>query len=204
MTNVPQGYKQDAKGNLTPVANIKPEDLLMDDLVGMLIPKAIRANEILAELKELGLGEAAEFRALLLEKYGVRKGGKKGNMTLRSFDGNAEIQIQVSETLRFGPELLAAKELIDDCIERWSEGSNVNIKVLIDDAFQINKDRQIDTHRVLGLRKHDMGDDPVWARAMDAIADAVLVTGSKTYIRFFERGKKTGNMEPIKLHLAAL
>ena len=124
-------------------------------------------------------------------------------MTLRSFDGRYEMQVQVSESLSFGVELTAAKKLIDECVERWSEGANDNVRALIGHALQVNKKGRIDTGRVLGLRKLEIS-DPEWDRAMTAIADAIRVTGSRTYARFYETDPQTGKRTSIPLDLAAV
>lgn len=197
------GYMEDAQGNLVPEAKVKPEHKIEDDVVRRLSGSAQALRDTLTVFKETALNEAAAFRALIAEKYGASKGGAKGNMTLRSFDGKLELQVAVSDNLSFGPELQAAKELIDHCVERWSEGANDNIRALVNHAFQVNKEGRIDTSRVLGLRRLDIT-DAEWLRAMEAISDAVRVTSSKTYIRFYEVDTETGNRQPIPLDLAAL
>jgi len=98
-------------------------------------------------------------------------------------------------------ELQAAKELIDDCVAEWSEGSNDNLKVLVNDAFDVKKEGSIDTGRVLALRRLDITDEK-WVKAMNAISDAVRVTGSRTYIRFYETDQK-GERSAISLDLAS-
>lgn len=204
MSGTPAGYMQDARGNLVPEANVKPEHKLEDELVRRLTMGAVALNETLATFKDVALSETAAFRSLLEDQYDVKRGGRKGNLTLRAFDGSMEVQVAISDYLAFGPELQAAKSLIDECVERWSEGANPHIKALVDHAFQVNKQGRIDTHRVLGLRRLDMGDDPVWARAMEAIADAIRVLGSKTYIRFYTIDPRTGARRAIPLDLAAV
>lgn len=203
-TPVPQGYMKNRQGDLKPLSSIKPQDLLEDELVGKMITDA----RYLRAFKAGALGEVADFRDLVMQEYGAMKGGAKGNMTLSTFDGSAEVQVQVSESISFGAELSAAKELIDDCITRWSEGANDNLRAIIDQAFQINKVGRIDTHRVLGLRKLAItapggGKDAQWERAMEAISDAVRVTGSKTYLRFYETDEK-GARVAVSLDLAVL
>jgi len=74
---------------------------------------------------------------------------------------------------------------------------------MVNQAFQVSKEGRIDTGRVLGLRKLDI-DDPQWHRAMTAIADAIRVTSSKTYIRFYEIDPETGVRSAISLDLAAV
>ena len=119
------------------------------------------------------------------------------------------MKISVQEHIHFGPELEAAKALIDQCIEEWSEGGNQNIRALVDHAFQVNKEGSIDTGRVLGLRsvnmKSENGDvDPNWVKAMGAIADAVKVKSTASYVRFYEENPSTGKLETISLDFAKL
>lgn len=191
-----------ADGALMPIDKVKAEHKLEDEAVRRLVGKAREINELLAEFKDMAMADAAEFRALVAAKFGASKGGAKGNMTLKSYDGALSVQVQVSETIEFGPELQAAKELIDECIATWSEGSNDNIKVLVNDAFRVNKDKNIDTGRVLGLRRLDITDEK-WGLAMNAISDAVRVTGSRSYIRFYETDER-GERQAIPLDLASV
>jgi uncharacterized protein DUF3164 len=200
---IPDGYMQDARGNLVPEAKVKPQHRLEDELVRRLAGSAQAIRNTLSAFKGSALDEAEAFRALIAQEYDARKGGAKGNMTLRSFDGSLEMQVAVSDNLSFGPELQAAKELIDACIEDWAEGANDNLRVIVMNAFQVNKEGRIDTGRVLGLRRYDIA-DPKWLRAMEAISDAVRVTSSKTYVRFYEVNPETGVRRSIPLDLAAV
>lgn len=199
---IPEGYMMNADGALMPVDKVKPVHKLEDQTVRRIIDDAKTLSAQMAKFKDLAMGDAQEFRAMVAEQYGAKKGGAKGNMTLRSYDGALSVQVQVSETIDFGTELQAAKELIDDCVEAWSEGSNDNMKVLINHAFQLNKEGNIDTGRVLGLRRLEISDEK-WESAMNAISDAVRVTGSRTYIRFYETDLK-GERKAIPLDMASV
>ena len=200
---IPEGFREDGKGNLVPERNVKPEDALEDELVRRLCHSATSLSNTLGAFKETALEEAQAFRSLVAEKYGAKKGGAKGNLTLRSYDGRLEMQVAVADSLSFGVELQAAKELIDGCVARWAEGANDNLRVLVNDAFQVNQQGRIDTGRVLGLRRLDI-DDGEWRSAMEAISDAVRVTSSKTYLRFYERDPASGAKTPIALDVAAV
>lgn len=201
--HIPDGYWEDAQGNLVPETKVKEEHKMEDQLVRELIVKAQYLSAELGEFRLNALQDAAAFRQLVGERYGVTKGGAKGNMTLRTFDGRYKVKVAVSDTLSFGPELQAAKDLIDDCIMRWSDGANENIQALVNDAFNVSKEGRIDTGRVLGLRRLNIEDDE-WHRAMDAVSDAVRVTHSKTYLRFYSVDPETGAEDPIPLDLAAV
>lgn len=193
----------DAQGRTVPDALVKPHQKLEDDMVRELVGSAKRRSTDLGDFKMSVLEEVSTFRDLLAEEYNVKRGGSRGGMTFRSFDGTMEVQISVGENIAFGPELEVAKELIDACILRWSEDANDNIKVLVQDAFQTNKQGRIDTGRVLGLRRLSIEDEE-WQRAMDAIGDAVRKTTTKTYARFYEIDPVSGARTPISLDIAAV
>ena len=110
--------------------------------------------------------------------------------------------VAVNDTLQFNEKLQVAKTLIDNCITRWSEGSRPEIKTLVDDAFQVDKQGNISTGRILGLRRLAIA-DPEWAEAMQAITDSMQVVSSKTYMRFYER-QEDGSYTQIPLDVAAL
>lgn len=201
LDDLPGGYMKDAKGALVPIDTIKPEHLAEDDLVRDLAGRAEVLSAALTAYRTHALDEVAAFRDLIFEKYGAKKGGQKGNVTLTTFDGTLQLQVSIGETLNFGPELQAAKQLIDDCVLRWSAASGAELKALVQHAFQTNKRGKIDTGRVLGLRRLEI-EDTDWRRAMDAISDAVRVTGAKTYVRVYRRDPKSEMKKAIPLDLA--
>ena len=75
------------------------------------------------------------FQALLAQEYGTTVGGKKGNITLLTFDGRERAQVQVADLLEFGPELQAAKVLIDECLMGWAGGSPVELQAIVNGVY---------------------------------------------------------------------
>jgi hypothetical protein len=200
---IPAGYWRDGEGRLIPENMVKPIDKARDDLVRELVGKAKAASAILADFKTKAFGDIGAFVEMSGEQYGVKLGGVKGNVTLLSFDGRFKIVRQIQEHLVFDERLQAAKQLIDECIQTWTEGSRDEIKALINDAFQVNKEGKINTARVLGLKRLNISDEK-WLRAMQAIADSVQVAGSKAYIRIYERIGDTDQYQPISLDVAGV
>ena len=200
---IPAGYWRDGEGRLIPENMVKPIDKARDDLVRELVGKAKVASAILADFKTKAFGDIGAFVEMSGEQYGVKLGGVKGNVTLLSFDGRFKIVRQIQAHLVFDERLQAAKQLIDECIQTWTEGSRDEIKALINDAFQVNKEGKINTARVLGLKRLNISDEK-WLRAMQAIADSVQVAGSKPYIRIYERIGDTDQYQPISLDVAGV
>lgn len=200
---VPEGYRQDAQGRLIPEDSIKPIDLARDELVQELVGRAIELNQALTRYKAAAFGDIESFVQLSAEEYGVSLGGKKGNVSLLSFDGRYKIQRAIQDHITFDERLEAAKSLIDDCLKDWTDGARSELKVIVQSAFRTDKQGKLRTGEILALRRHAF-DDPRWIKAMDAIAEAVQVTGSKSYIRLYERVGDSDQYRPISLDIAGV
>ena len=205
MTNetAPEGYMKDAAGRLVPAEMVKDVDKVRDQLVRELILQARDVSAVLAKFKALSFSDIAAFVQLSAEQYEAKVGGDKGNVTLHSFDGRYKIVRQVQETLRFDERLQAAKTLIDECLTEWVATARPELKVIVNDAFQVNKEGDVNTDRVLSLRRYDIKDEK-WLRAMDAIAESLQVIGSRSYVRFYERVGDTDRYVAIPLDLATV
>ncbi|MGE4244048.1 DUF3164 family protein [Ramlibacter sp.] len=199
---VPPGYWESASGALVPVSKIKDIDKDRHRTVVDLCEQAKAESARLFGFKTTAMQAVTEFVERSLAQYDVAHGGKKGNVTLVSFDGRYKVVRQMQETLVFDERLQAAKALIDECVKTWSKGSSDNMKVLVNDAFQVDQQGRIATGRVLRLRTLDIKDEK-WRLAMEAIGDSVRVASTKSYVRFYERDD-AGGYQPISLDVAAL
>jgi len=179
-------YLKDVRGSLVPLGAVKEIDVLRNNLVLEIFSSSLDISRQLKEFKDKIMGDVKAFVALSADKYGVKWGGKKGNISLTSFDGEYKIMLAVQETITFDERLQVAKELIDKCILKWGKDANTNLMVLVTDAFKVNKEGNVDTKRILGLKRYNI-DDPDWLHAMDAIADSLSVSCSKEYIRIYRR-----------------
>ncbi|GAD09843.1 hypothetical protein GFGA_1c0910 [Gluconobacter frateurii NBRC 103465] len=201
MSHNPDDYMTDSAGRLVPRANVKPEDLLQDELVKKLFERARSIRDGMRQFREDADSDIRAFLDLLAEQYGAKKGGAKGNLTLATYNGCERVTIAISDTITFGPELQIAKELVDSCLTRWTEGGNANIRAVVTDAFDVGKEGKLNVSKILGLRRLSI-DDEEWKRAMQAITDAVKVNASRSYIRFHERASADGAFVQVPLDIA--
>ena len=195
------GYMVDGVGRLVPVESIKEVDLVRNGLVMELMKRAETLASVLVEFKKEVMEDIQAFVELSGEKYGAKLGGSVGNVTLSSFDGRYKLIRSMDDFLQFDERLIAAKALIDDCLKRWSDSSGVEIRTIINDAFQVDKAGRINTKRILSLRRIDI-EDEVWKEAMAAISDSVQIVASKAYVRFYER-QGDGSYKQLNLNLAS-
>ncbi len=200
---IPEGYMRNASGHLVPVGKVREHDKLRDSTVRSLVADAMEAHARLVAFKTKALGDIADLVRIAGEKYDVALGGKKGNVSLISYDGKYKVVRSIADRIIFTEEIEAAKELINRCIARWSEGANDNIRVLVERAFSKDKNGQLKTASVLELMRLEIADDE-WKRAMKAINDAVQVTGTATYVRVYVRVGDSDQYEAIPLDLAAV
>ena len=90
---------------------------------------------------------------------------------------------------------------IDVRLNVWSEGSRPELKALIERAFNVDKEGNLHTSRILGLRRVEIQDSR-WQNAMQAISESVQVVSSKAYVRLYERVGETDQYVPIALDVA--
>ncbi|HBS7138329.1 TPA: DUF3164 family protein [Klebsiella pneumoniae] len=199
----PEGYWIDAKDAFIPVKLLKPIDLARDTLVGEIVTKAIELNKLMKEFKESSFGDIGAFVDLSANEYGVKLGGKKGNVTLYSFDGRYLIQRAMADRIAFDERLQAAKELIDQCLADWTEGARPELQILINRAFSTDKSGAVSTGAVLALRRYEI-DNQRWHRAMEAIGESLQVIATSSYIRIYERIGDTDQYMPIALNMATV
>jgi Protein of unknown function (DUF3164). len=200
--NVPEGFLKDAKGHLVPLELVKPIDLARNDLVRELVAKAKVVSDTLAAFKADAFGDIKAFVDMSAEQYNAKLGGKKGNITLMSFDGQFKVVQAAQDNIRFDERLQAARALIDECLTEWTQDARSEVRAIVNEAFRADKQGEISTGRVLALRRMDIT-DARWQRAMEAIGDAVQVVGSKSYIRVYQRIGESEQYVPIPLDIAS-
>jgi hypothetical protein len=200
---VPEGYRRDAQGRLVPLAMVKREHLLEDELVRDLHSHAVAISELLRKFRTDALFQIDALQDLLAEKYNAQRGGQRGNLTLSTYDGMLRVQLAIADQVELGPELQVAKSLVDECIRGWSKGASVELQAIVMDAFDVDKKGRLNTDRILGLRRLAI-EDPNWLKAMEAIGDAVRVVSSKRYLRFYSRAAQGDKLNQVPLDMTSV
>jgi len=195
-------YMRDTRGALVPVNLVRPMDKLMDETVRKMVGFARDLSAQIARFKGHCFDDVGSLQALMAQEYGAQLGGKRGNITLTSFDGTLKVTVQVADEIEFGPELQEAKKLVDACLSEWSAGAGDELRAVVNRAFQVDKEGQINRAEIFMLLRVAI-EDPRWQSAMDAIRDSIRVIGSKTYIRFHERAAPDAPWGAITIDLAA-
>lgn len=199
---IPEGYWPDPKGRLVPIATISAVDQLRDEVVRQLVTDALDLQTRIAAAKSQMFAAVETFCDLAAAEYETVIGGEKGNISLTSFDGLMQVRVQTQDRVTFDERLQAAKSLVDECLNGWSADAGPELRTLVMQAFQVDKEGRIATGRILGLLRLDIRDER-WRRAMDAIRDSILVLDTARYLRIYRRDAG-GKWEPVVLDFSAL
>jgi hypothetical protein len=189
---------QNELGHFVPAVLVRPDHKLEDQLVRDLAAQAQALHDQIALFKACAFNDVRALLALLAERYKVKVGGARGGVVFHSYDGLMRVTISVADLMTFGPALVAAKALIDECITEWSAGANANIQAIVNDAFSVGDGGKLRVDRVLALRRLEIRDER-WQRAMEAIGDALRVAQTREYIRVYRRANREAVFEQIVL-----
>ena len=200
---IPEGYIKDSHNRLVPISTVKEIDLLRHQTVSTLVENAKTLQATIAENKKNAFDDFTTFLSISADQYGVKLGGSKGNVSLVSYDGKYKVQLAIADNMVFDERLHIAKQMIDECIRAWTVGSNDHIKALIDQAFQVDKEGNINTYRIFRLISLKI-DDSKWNKAIEALRDSIKTTSTTQYMRFYERVGDSDQFKQISLDFARL
>lgn len=191
----------DSKGRAVPLANVSDADKLMSETVDTILRFADDLAAQLSRFKGHTFDDVYTTRDLMAEKFGITRGGEKGNITLTHFNGLSRISIKMQEQMAFGPQLQMAKTLVDDYIEAYRDEIPDEIMPLLTHAFQMEKPGIVNTHAIYGLQRLKI-DHPIWKQAMQAITESRIVLGSKAYINMQRRADYGAPWQTVTIDLA--
>lgn len=201
MTAVPTDLIERPDGSFVSLETLEPSKKLAHELVTELFQKAEKLAAELSDLKQLSLTEMQAYREMMMADYNVTVGGQEGNLSLRSVCGKMKVELSVAKFVSFGPELEAAKGLLDEFLNDELEGSSDVIREIVTGAFALNSKGRINRDGILGLQKHKF-ESPLWQRAMKAIQEATIRDATATYIRFYSVDPATKKDVLVALDLA--
>lgn len=183
---VPDGYMMNNLGHLVPIEVIKEIDLARDGLVKDIAAKAKDVNSMLTEFKKSVADDMQAFFELSAEKYQADVGGSKSFLELYSFDGQYKLVREHAERLNTTEQVHAAIALVKECLREWSDIAGPELRAIVEKKLQINKKGKINIKEFLSLRSFNF-EHPKWKMAMQAVGDSVVVIGTCTYYRMYER-----------------
>ena len=199
---IPEGWVRNAVGGLVHETEIREQDKLRDRVVIDIATEALSLSEALKALKAKALADIDDLISIAGEKYDMKLGGPKGNVTLTSFDGRYRVQRVSADRITYTEEMEVAKAKVFECIRSWSDESNKHLVTIATNAFRLNRQGEISVSRVAEMMRIEI-DDPEWKKAMEAVKDSLAVSGKAIYVRVQER-MKDGAYKTVSLDIAGV
>jgi len=195
-------HLRDPKGRLVPLDLVKPVDLLMDEEVRKIVRFAQELSAMVARFKAHTLDDISGFKALVAQEFNASLGGEKGNVSLTSFDGLMKVSLKIADVVAYGPELQAAKAKVTECIRNWQGGADPRLVALVENAFQVDQEGQVNRSNLLYLLRLNL-DDPTWLEGMEAIRQSERPSGTKEYVQIHVRPDAGAKWQHVTIDLAA-
>ena len=191
---------QDENGQTYPV-NVLDRDIVERHfIVEDIMQKVIEKEKELLELKAWAFETIESYLQTIAGKY---KTNWQGNASLMNFPKTMQVTFKKNKLLAFDERLNIAKQKIDECLNRWSDNAQPELKILVTKAFDVDKEGNVDVTQILSLKQFKFK-DKTWQEAMDIIDMALTVKKTKEYLNFAVRSDPKKEFRTVILNFASL
>ncbi len=190
----------DPSGNVIPADRVRDDEKLREWVVAECQKEVLKAQDVTRRAKAR-ISELVETYLTDVAKKGELENWK-GSATISSFDGKFRVQRSKDDRIDFNENLQIAKQHIDLAIKSWSNNSDPNLAILIQEVFNVDKKNTVNKNRIMGLFRYDFKDEH-WITAMDYLKKSIQVVNSKEYYNFFEMDE-TGEYKPVLVNFSQL
>ena len=197
---VPKGFRRNDKGDLVRTENIRQRELDEDLTVRRIHRFGVDISDQMARFRAYTLDDILAHVDRVIEEYGGKIGGKKGNVQLTNFEGTVKVQLAKATFMQVGPEIEAAQAILDELVQEWKKGARYEFQALATSALKPNANGEISVGKLLELRRTEI-DDPRWRRLQQAAADSLRARGSAEYVRIYERDDPEQEWRPVPLSI---
>lgn len=201
--SIPEGYVMNASGDLIKEDNLTPLQREEDALVKKLWPRAEALHNEMAAFKTDAMNTVAEVLARCVKQHGIKRFERiKGNVSFVTVDGMYKVERAISDKIEANSSIEAARQLFEQYAQVLEQQSGEDAKEFIRDYFRLNKDQYV-TSRLVDLCNKNFN-HPLYKKARGALQQALFVTGTKAYLRFYKRNKADDSWVAMPLQFSAI
>ncbi|MFT8896745.1 MAG: DUF3164 family protein [Acetobacter sp.] len=191
-------------GCLVPVSRLRPDVVLTDQVTRSIVRKMRELAEHNARVKREIFEEVQAYQELMFERYRAKLGGRRGGLTISSFNDLQRVTLQTTDYSRVTAALPAAQALMNEILDDLTGNVGADIRTLIMAAFERDeKTGRVNVQRLNGLKKYSL-DHPKWPDFIMAINDAIEPAGSKESVRAYARSSHTDEPQQIVVDFSRL
>lgn len=203
-------YWLNRNGKYIPLKNVQKHMQRKDKVVDGIIGRVVSLRERMKREKLKIISDVNKYlswhQRVILKEHGIKDKDHNfadGNVILSNYANTAAVELKINNMIVFDEQLQVAKKMVDSCVKRWSKGSRNEIRLLVDDAFNVDKKGKINTWMILRLTKYNINDKE-WKAAMKIILDSMQVAGTRQYLNMKVRKDKDSKWQTINLSFSSL
>lgn len=187
----------DKDGLYIPISTIPVIDRKRDAAVESAVEKAIRLAAHIEKKKAEIATIVEQFMNAAFESHGITIITPKGNTTLMNFSQTRKVVITSPEVIAFNEQLQIAIQAIKECLQEWITDGRDELKALLREILNVDKQGKINRSLVFRLRKIESTDER-WKKAQKILDGSIEVVGVKRYVRYYQKNER-GNWVYIEI-----
>lgn len=190
----------DPRGDAIPARHVPPYDKKRDATAKAILRDFLKAERMLADLKERAIARIRELQEFAAKQAGVKPlGGLKGCIQFRDFAGMILVKYDADARTEFDERLAMAQQLINEAVQEMTADSrNSDLVEIVSRAFQPRRSGRLDMQRIRDLRNYKVS-HPKWKQAVEIIRNCERQVGTRAYIRVAVREAR--DQKPRTIHL---
>lgn len=200
---IPKGYVKRANGDLTLESNLSDLEREENTLVGALFPRAKDLHEQMGRFKHDVMSMIEETIKRCIKDHKIKRFEKiKGNVSFVSIDGKYKVERGISDKIEANSSIEAARQLFVQYAEVLEAQSGEDAREFLKDYFRLNKDQYV-TSKLVELCNKSFT-HPLYKQAKAALEQALFVSSTKAYVRFYIRNEKDDSWSAMPLQFSSI
>jgi hypothetical protein len=200
---IPPGYVMDAKGDLRKEENLSDLERAEDKLVKSLFPRAKALYQDIGRFKHDAMHMIEDTISTCIKEYNIKRFEKiKGNVSFTTVDGKLKVERAINDKIEANSGVEAARQIFEQYASVLETQSGEDAKEFIRSYFKLNKDQYV-TSNLIDLCNKNVS-HPLYKQARAALQEALFVSSSKAYVRFYVRNENDDSWEPMPLQFSSI
>ncbi|GAB3021565.1 DUF3164 family protein [Bowmanella dokdonensis] len=195
---IPAGYVKDADGNLIKEENLTAQQREEDALW----PRAKALHDEIARFKYDSMKAVEDLVERMIRNHGIKKFERiQGNVQFITVDGQYRVQRAIDKLIEVDSSIEVARQKFTLYLQAIQETAGKDAGEFLDNAFDM-KDGKVNVARLIDICNKDIK-HPLYISAVQALRKAMFVSGTKAYLRFYQRNKDNG-WDPMPLQFSSI
>lgn len=190
-------------GKLIPSKNIPKHIRKRDMTVTKIIKMALTLQKQMKSTKEKMHKAVIDYCKFVAEVKESSDLTPDGNLQLSDYANLNLVSLYQNQIIGFDEQLNVAKAIINKCLVKWSKDSNVNLRIVVDNAFKLDSKGNLNKSMILSLCQIEINDKD-WTKAISLIKSSIFAKETRQYLKIATREKTSDKFQGVVLDMSTL